>query len=64
MIIYIIKRLLLAIFTLFVILFVSYALLRLAPGDPSRSDVMGSENAGMMNSSNSELNTRWYIHIV
>lgn len=35
---YIIKRLLLAIFTLLMILFVSYALLRLAPGDPTRSD--------------------------
>lgn len=60
MILYIIKRLLLAAVTLFVILFVSYALLRLAPGDPSRSDMMGGgEGAGMMNSRNSELNTNF-----
>ena len=59
MVIYIIKRLLLALFTLFVILFTSYALLRLAPGDPSRSDIMGGGNAGMMDSRNSELNTNF-----
>ena len=59
MAIYIIKRLLLALFTLFVILFTSYALLRLAPGDPSRSDIMGGGNAGMMDSRNSELNTNF-----
>ena len=60
MALYIIKRLLLALFTLFVILFTSYALLRLAPGDPSRSDIMGGGgNAGMMDSRNSELNTNF-----
>lgn len=53
---YIMKRIALAAFTLFVILFTSYALLRLAPGDPSRSDVMGGGDAGMLNSNNSELN--------
>ena len=55
---YIIKRLGLALLTLFIILFTSYALLRLAPGDPSRSDMMGAgDGAGMMDSRNSELNS-------
>lgn len=40
---YIIKRLLLAIFTLLIILLVSYTLLRLAPGDPTRSDMFSGE---------------------
>ena len=44
--------------TLFVILFTSYALLRLAPGDPSRSDMMGSgDGAGMIDSRSNELNS-------
>ena len=43
---YLIKRLLLAVFTLFVILLVSYVLLRLAPGDPTRSSMFGSDAAG------------------
>ncbi len=51
---YILKRLLLALFTLLIILFVSYALLRLAPGDPARSDMLAGE-AGNMNSERSEL---------
>lgn len=55
MISYIIKRLLLAILTLLVILFTSYALLRLAPGDPSRSDMLSGGNQGTMDSRNSEL---------
>ncbi len=38
---YITKRILLAIFTLFIILFVSYMLIRLAPGDPTRSSFLG-----------------------
>ena len=54
---YIIKRLALAAMTLLVILFASYTLLRLAPGDPSHSNIMGGEGAGMMDSRNSELNT-------
>lgn len=55
---YIAKRLFLALLTLFVILFASYALLRLAPGDPSRSDMMGSgDGAGMMDTRNNELNS-------
>ncbi len=40
---YLIKRLVLAIFTLLMILFVSYVLLRLAPGDPTRSNMFGSD---------------------
>ncbi|MBE6391408.1 MAG: ABC transporter permease [Lentisphaerae bacterium] len=56
MIYYLTKRLILAAVTLFIILFTSYALLRLAPGDPSRSDMMGGEGAGMLDSRNSELN--------
>lgn len=51
---YICKRLLLAIFTLLTILFVSYALLRLAPGDPTRSDMLTGES-GSMDSKNSAL---------
>ena len=44
---YLSRRLLLAVFTLFAILLVSYCLLRLAPGDPARSNLMGSDTAGM-----------------
>ena len=44
---YLIKRAVLAVFTLFVILFVSYSLLRLAPGDPTRSNLFGNDTAGM-----------------
>jgi len=43
---YIIKRILLAILTLFVILTISYILLRVAPGDPSRSSFLGENAAG------------------
>lgn len=45
--IYLLKRLLLAVFTLLMILFVSYCLLRLAPGDPTRSNLFGNDSAGM-----------------
>lgn len=38
---YLIKRFFLAAITLFVILFVSYLLIRLAPGDPTRSSFLG-----------------------
>lgn len=41
---YILKRLFLAILTLLAILFVSYTLLRLAPGDPTRSDMFSGES--------------------
>lgn len=43
---YLIRRLLLAVFTLLMILLVSYVLLRLAPGDPTRSSMFGSDSAG------------------
>ena len=42
---YLLKRLLLGLLTLLVILFASYALMRLAPGDPTRSTMLG-EGAG------------------
>ena len=45
--IYLLKRLLLAAFTLLVILFVSYCLLRMAPGDPTRSNLFGSDSSAM-----------------
>lgn len=41
---YILKRLVLALFTLLIILFVSYTLLRLAPGDPTQSDMLAGES--------------------
>ena len=44
---YIIKRLLLAVFTLLTILLVSYCMLRLAPGDPTRSNTLGGEEQRM-----------------
>ena len=43
---YLCKRLLLAGLTLLVILFASYAMLRLAPGDPTRSSLFGSDASG------------------
>ena len=43
---YIVKRLILAGFTLLTILLVSYVLLRLAPGDPTKSNMFGSDSAG------------------
>ena len=43
---YIIKRLLLGSVTLLAILFTSYVLLRLAPGDPTRSSMLGSSETG------------------
>ena len=43
--VYLLKRLLLGALTLLVILFASYALMRLAPGDPTRSSMLG-EGAG------------------
>lgn len=42
---YLVKRLILAAFTLLTILLVSYVLLRLAPGDPTRSDLFSSDAA-------------------
>ena len=46
MVAYLIKRLILAAFTLLTILLVSYVLLRLAPGDPTKSSLFGSDSAG------------------
>ncbi len=43
MIRYLAQRLILAVFTLLLILLVSYVLLRLAPGDPTRSTMLGSD---------------------
>ena len=40
---YLIKRVILAAVTMLVILFVSYLLLRLAPGDPTKSNILGSD---------------------
>ncbi|MBR2509531.1 MAG: ABC transporter permease [Lentisphaeria bacterium] len=51
MLIYIGKRLILAIFTLLAILALSYTLLRLAPGDPARSSLFSTDGgAGVVNS--------------
>ena len=50
---YLLKRLLLGMLTLLVILFSSYALMRLAPGDPTRSSMLG-EGAGTQLSSDRE----------
>ncbi len=53
---YILKRLLLAAVTLLVILFTSYALLRLAPGDPTRSDMLSMDSSqGTMDSKSGQL---------
>ena len=48
---YLIKRLGLALLTLFVIMMVSYFLLRLAPGDPTRSSIMDDNAAASQLSS-------------
>ena len=47
---YLLKRCLLGMVTLFIILFASYVLMRLAPGDPTRSSMLG-EGAGTQMSS-------------
>lgn len=47
MLYYLLKRLLLAAFTLLTILLVSYGLLRLAPGDPTRSSILGGEEQNL-----------------
>ena len=52
---YIIKRILLSIFTMLVIMFASYAMLRLAPGDPTRSNFMDGSSAGVSSSEKNEL---------
>ncbi len=56
MALYLAKRLVLAAFTMLAILFVSYMLLRLAPGDPTRSTILGSDaNAISLTAGKSEL---------
>jgi len=45
MLTYFIKRLFLAFLTLFMIMVISYALLRLSPGDPSKSSFLGENSA-------------------
>ena len=57
---YLVKRLGLGLFTLFVILLASYALMRLAPGDPSKSTFLsadggGKNAAGTMSSDKSDI---------
>ncbi len=52
---YLVKRLILAVFTMLAILFLSYLMLRLAPGDPTRSSFMGSENAGVASGDKNDL---------
>ncbi len=55
MILYFLKRILLAVFTLFVIMAISYLLLRLSPGDPSKSSFLG-ENSSVTNGISADRN--------
>ena len=52
---YLLKRIALALLTLFIILFVSYLLLRLAPGDPTKSSMLSSQGTGSLSSEKGEL---------
>ena len=52
---YFLKRIALALLTLFIILFVSYLLLRLAPGDPTKSSMLSAQGAGTLSSEKGEL---------
>lgn len=53
---YLLKRLVLGIITLLVILVISYVLLRLAPGDPTKSSMLSMDSSvGTVNSQKSEL---------
>ncbi|MBE6380295.1 MAG: ABC transporter permease [Lentisphaerae bacterium] len=54
MFVYVVRRLILSVVTLLVIMFVSYCMLRLAPGDPTRSNFLDSSNAGISDSEKSE----------
>lgn len=47
---YLVKRLILALFTLLTILFLSYVLLRLAPGDPTRSSFLSADGGAGVSS--------------
>ena len=51
---YTLKRILLSVFTMLVIMFASYAMLRLAPGDPTRSNFMDGSAAGVSSSEKNE----------
>ena len=51
---YITRRLILSIFTLLVIMFASYVMLRLAPGDPTRSNMLDGNSAGVTSSEKNE----------
>ena len=50
MLYYLGKRLLLAVFTLLTILVVCYCMMRLAPGDPTKSQIIGGDDQGSQNS--------------
>lgn len=51
---YIVKRLILGIFTLLVIMFASYGMLRLAPGDPADSNFFSGSDAGISSAEKNE----------
>ncbi|MDD4817880.1 MAG: ABC transporter permease [Victivallaceae bacterium] len=55
MLAYLLKRLLLAAATMFAILLVSYLLLRLAPGDPTKTGVLGQDAGGSLASDRTQL---------
>jgi len=52
---YLFKRLLLGLLTLFIILLASYVLMRLAPGDPTKSSMIGEGAGTQLSSEKSEL---------
>ena len=51
---YIIKRLIFMVLTLFVITMVSYTMMRLAPGDPTRARMIGAQDQGMQRADRKE----------
>jgi len=51
---YITRRLILSIFTMLFIMFASYVMLRLAPGDPTRSNMLDGSSAGVSSSEKNE----------
>ncbi len=55
MFVYLLKRLLLAGFTMFAILLVSYLLLRLAPGDPTKTGILGQDAGGSLTADRPQL---------
>jgi len=50
MFVYVVRRLILSVVTLLVIMFVSYCMLRLAPGDPTRSNFMDNASSTVSSS--------------